>query len=87
MAKARAWAGLTQAEMANKLKSGLRTVNRYERSDRPPYRAILAYSNVTGVPAWWIEGGNGTDPDQGEPVSRCTRAPWEMEGYRVLNAA
>lgn len=90
MAKARSFCGLTQQQMAERLKIHRRSITRYEASDDPPYPMIVAYAHVTEIPESWIAEGE-LDPEGapllGRRVSRCTRAPWEIEGYRYLDAA
>jgi transcriptional regulator with XRE-family HTH domain len=69
LVKAREFASMTQQDIADALHVGKRSITRYESRDNPPRAIILAYSAVTGVPVWWIEG---TDP--GEPsTERVTR--------------
>lgn len=62
MAKAREFAKMTQDELADAIGSSRRSIARYEASEVPPKAVMLAYSVVTGVPVWWLQG---LDPDSG----------------------
>lgn len=64
LTKAREWADLTQEEMANQLGIGRRSVVRYEAREHPPRTVVLAYATATGVPVWWLDGGD-IEPDGG----------------------
>lgn len=65
LAKARRAAGLNQSEMAERIRIGRRSITRYEQSDSPPWPILAAYSEVTGVPIYWIEKGTGDPSEQG----------------------
>lgn len=60
LVKARSVAGLTQIQMADELQIHRRSITRYESLPHPPRSIILAYAAVTGVPVWWIEGGDNS---------------------------
>jgi transcriptional regulator with XRE-family HTH domain len=62
LVKAREFAEMTQQDMADRLNVGRRSITRYEQSDAPPRPIVLAYSAVTGVPVWWIDGEEPTNP-------------------------
>lgn len=70
LAKAREHAGLTQQAMADAMRIGRRSVVRYEQRTDPPRAVVLAYSKVTGVPVWWIEGRD--EPSTGDGGARST---------------
>jgi len=56
LSKAREHAGLSQAQMAEALGIGRRSVVRYESGKIPPRPAVIAWSSITGVPLWWLDG-------------------------------
>jgi transcriptional regulator with XRE-family HTH domain len=58
---ARAYARLTQQELAAQLGVDVQTVKRREKGSHPPRRAeLLAIAEVTGVPAEFLEHGFST---------------------------
>lgn len=62
LTKAREFAGLTQAQMADELRVSRRSIVRHETSSAPPRSIVLAYASVTKVPVGWLEG-NMLDTD------------------------
>lgn len=73
LVKARNVAGLKQAEMAARLGIGRRSITRYEEGVAIPKRAIiLAWSSVTGVPLWWLDG---SEPPE-DTVTHRELFPW-----------
>lgn len=74
LAKARETIGLTQEQMAGRIGVDRRSISKYETVGRPRMTVVLAYSQVTGVPVWWLEGG-GDDPEKNEmSVTQYKRA-------------
>lgn len=64
LAKARRLADLTQAEMADRLGIGRRSISRYEDDMIAPNRAVcIAWSVVTDVPVDWLLGNNEGEGD------------------------
>lgn len=64
LARARRRAGLTQAELAEKLGIGRRSITRYE-DDLAVLRpqTIIAWSHITGAPLEWLQVGVGEASD------------------------
>jgi transcriptional regulator with XRE-family HTH domain len=57
--KAREAAGIRSQEMANKLRVSRNSITNYERrDDGVPFVVILAWSEITGVPAAWLDTGD-----------------------------
>jgi len=81
LAKARKIAGLNTLELADRLGISRNSITNYEKGHTRPNRAvILAYESVTGVPAWWIEGGDDAERDQGAVTQREWAQPsWFLE--------
>ena len=76
MRKARTSAGLSQADICQRIGISRKSVTNYEQGDTKPLRAILnAWAEVTGVPAEWIEHGTVTRESQTDwPVIRLVAA-------------
>lgn len=76
LAKARETAGIGVQQMARLLNISRNTVTNWEHGRGEPTRAaVMAYSTLTGVPMWWIEGQapcDGGDQQQ-EVVARSTK--------------
>lgn len=70
LTKAREHAGLTQQQMADQLQIGRRSIVRYESDRTPPRSIVIAYSAVTAVPLWWLDG-----PQDGDAVTTWYTAP------------
>jgi transcriptional regulator with XRE-family HTH domain len=64
--KAREAAGIRSQEMADKLRVSRNSVTNYERRDDVPFVVILAWSEITGVPAAWLDTGDEST------LSTCT---------------
>lgn len=71
MKKAREHAGLSQAELAEKIGISMSSVSRYEIDKTAPGRPVLlSWHLCTGVSLEWLVGG-------GEIIVRCSRA-WNL---------
>jgi transcriptional regulator with XRE-family HTH domain len=64
MAKARMHVGLDQTQMAEQLQSHRRSISRWENLPNPPRAIVLAYAEITGIPAWWILGSEPAEPGE-----------------------
>lgn len=65
IAKARNHAGLSQAELAEKLPAARNTLSRWERGDmQPSQRSLEAISRATGVSLDWLLQGDPTSPSE-----------------------
>lgn len=76
LAKARSVAGLTQAQLAELIGIGVKTVIRYENGESTKRAAVIAWAFATGVDLRWIETGEATTdrdggPDQGITGTGC----------------
>lgn len=70
--KAREFAHLDQAELAERIGISRATVSNYERGVGAPRRPILRlWAEETGVPLEWLQQGHGPESDEGLPASRC----------------
>lgn len=68
---ARAFAGLSQPELADKLELGEVTYKLSERGKRrPPRRELLAIAEACEVPMWFLEGGWENYPGAVEQLGR-----------------
>ena len=71
LAKARRRNGWSQADLAERLGIGRRSISRYEEDHARPSRAVLiAWAQVTDTPLAWLEGGDVSVPKSdhlGEP--------------------
>jgi transcriptional regulator with XRE-family HTH domain len=83
LVKAREFAGMTQADMADAIGKGVRSIARYESSDTPPHTIVLAYAYATGVPAWWIEHGDEDEEDGkgARPVTQREYPCWTLDSF------
>ncbi len=77
--------GLSQEELANKLKISQKSVSKYERGTRrPSYETLLAMANIFGVSADYLLGNsteNNTD-EQSEPEYTTRKERQLLNIYR-----
>lgn len=72
---ARNRAGLTQVELAKKLKIAYPTLNKYEREHRIPDASLLSrMAKILGCDPGWLLSGENTDPDT-DNLSYVTQTP------------
>ena len=85
LVKARDFAGMTQDDVAASLGMSRRTVIRHEHSSSPPRWFVLAYAEITKVPADWLMGVDG--PDLGGSPSACYGGGVNILPFGVQRAA
>jgi transcriptional regulator with XRE-family HTH domain len=80
---ARAFAGLTQPQLAERLELGEVTYASSERGVRDvPRRELLAIAEATGVPMWFLEGGWENYPGSVDATARRALAQLEDDDAR-----
>lgn len=76
LAKARETAGIGVQQMARLLDISRNTVTNWEHGRADPTRsAVMAYSTITNVPMWWLEGQAPCDGGDAQVASPSTK--WE----------
>ncbi|MFJ2532778.1 helix-turn-helix domain-containing protein [Microbacterium maritypicum] len=86
MARARRFAGLEQAEMAEHLNRNRNTISAWERGvNEPPFSAVVAWARLTGQPVEWFAGVNAETPStEAEGVSSLSQHSVRPKGLEPL---
>jgi transcriptional regulator with XRE-family HTH domain len=77
LAKARAVAGITQDEMAEKLGQSHSTINKWEHGTQPRnlLKVVAKWAEVTGVDELWLLKGESAFTKPGSST------PWDLNDY------
>lgn len=97
--RARNFAGMNQAELAEAIGASAKTVSRYEDGEQTRRSVVMAWAMATGVNLEWLETGKAPSPtDDGasgdvhplglEPRTQCLRATVSLlSDYQRMGAA
>ncbi|NHP18411.1 helix-turn-helix transcriptional regulator, partial [Rhodococcus sp. IC4_135] len=73
---ARDYRGMTQAELAELIEVGIRSVIRFEKGEAVPKRGQkMAWAMATGVSYEWLDTGKSPSPDDDGGVSEPSSIP------------